>query len=120
STADSKLIEIDGKYGQLQSDVGGVADLMGYDYSTLTPTQIADIGSEHMLDWFLDNDDTKGDNAKILPNGRIVGIDKGRAFKHFGAWKGLSGDSSMNSNANTIYSQLFDAIRGGKMNKADV
>lgn len=120
STADSKLIEIDGKYGQLQSDVGGVADLMGYDYSTLTVQQIADIGSEHILDWFLDNDDTKGDNAKILPNGRIVGIDKGRAFKHFGAWKGLSGDSSMNSNANTVYSQLFDTIRAGKLSKDDV
>lgn len=120
STADSKLIELDGKYGQLQSDLGGVSDLMGFDYSTLTPVQIADIGNEHMLDWFLDNDDTKGDNAKILPNGRIVGIDKGRALKHFGAWQGLSGDSSMNSNANTIYSQLFDAIRGGKMKKEDV
>ncbi len=120
STADSKLVELDGKYGQIQSDLGGVADLMGFDYSTLTASQIADIGKEHILDWFLDNDDSKGDNAKILPNGHIVGIDKGRSFKHFGAWKGLSGDSSMNSNANTIYSQLFDAIRSGKMNQEDV
>lgn len=116
-TADSKLVTIDGKYGQLQKDVGGVSDLMGADYSQLTDVQIADIGSEHLLDAFLDNDDTKGDNAKILPSGRIVGIDKGRAFKHFGGWSAFSADSSMNSNAQTIYAQLYDTIRAGKIDK---
>lgn len=120
NTADSKLETLDGKYGNLQKDVGGVADLMGYDYSTLTQQQIADIGKEHLLDLFLDNDDTKGDNAKILPNGHIVGIDKGRAFKHYGAWKGFSADESMNSNADTIYAKLYNAIRSGKLDKEAV
>lgn len=120
STAESKLVTLDGQYGQLQGDVGGVADLMGFDYSTLTAQQIGDIGSEHVLDWFLDNDDTKGDNAKILPSGRIVGIDKGRAFKHFGKWKGLSGDYQMDSNAATIYNALYSTIREGKIDKATV
>ena len=117
STAESKVLTLDGKYGQLQADVGGVADLMDADLSTLTAQQIGDIGSEHVLDWFLDNDDSKGDNMKILPNGRIVGIDKGRAFKHFGAWDGLSADSKMDTNCPTVYNRLYTAIRGGKIDK---
>lgn len=119
STADSKLVELDGKYGQLQKDLGGVTDLSGYDFSTLTPSQIADIGREHILDWFLDNDDTHSANMKILTNGQVVGIDKGRAFKHYGHWNGLSPDG-MNTNTQTVYSKMFDAIQSGKLSKADV
>lgn len=120
STSDSQLVTLDGKYGQLQKDVGGISDLMGADYSTLTSVQIADIGNEHMLDWFLDNDDSHGANAKVLQNGHIVGIDKGRAFKHFGAWKGLSGDGQMDSNAATVYNKLYTAIRSGKLDKESI
>jgi hypothetical protein len=118
-TAKSKIVTIDGQRGQLQSDVGGVGNLMGADYGTLTAKQLADIANEHVLDWFLDNDDAKGDNVKVMSNGHVVGIDKGRAWKHFGAWNGLSGDENMNTNASTIYAQMFSAIRSGKISKED-
>ncbi len=120
STTDSSLITLDGDYGNLQKDVGGSSSLLNYKYSTLSSDQIADIGMEHLLDHFLDNDDTKGDNAKILDNGHIVGIDKGRSFKHFGSWNSLAADESMNSNADTIYSHLYNAIRSGSFKKEDV
>lgn len=118
-TAGSELTTLDGKYGQLQKDLGAVGDLVNFDMSTLTAKQIADIGKEHLLDWFLDNDDTHHENIKILPDGSLVGIDKGRAFKHFGKWQGLDPDS-MNTNTNTVYSKLFNAVKSGKLSKEDV
>lgn len=119
-TADSKLVTLDGAYGQLQQDLGGVGDLMNFDYKTLTVDQIADIGMEHVLDHFLDNDDAKGDNVKILANGHIVGIDKGRAFKHYIHWNSLSANEELNTNAVTIYSQLYDKVRSGAYKKVDL
>lgn len=119
NTAQSELTTLDGKYGQLQKDLGGVSDLAKFDMSTLTANQIADIGREHILDWFLDNDDTHSANMKVLSDGSIVGIDKGRAFKHFGKWQGLN-PNAMNSNTQTVYSKLFTAIQSGKLSKEDV
>lgn len=118
-TAGSQLIELDGKYGQLQKDLGSKSSLAQFDLSTLNANQIADIGREHILDWFLDNDDTHSENMQMLPDGSLVGIDKGRAFKHFGKWQGLN-PSAMNSNAQTIYSRLFQTIQSGKLSKEDV
>jgi vacuolar-type H+-ATPase subunit E/Vma4 len=115
----SSLQTLNGQYGQLQSDAGGVGDLMNADYSKQSLTTLKDVAAEHILDWFLDNDDTKGDNVRVMANGHVVGIDKGRAFKSYGAWKGLSGDAAMNSNANTVYSQMYAAIKSGKISKAD-
>ncbi len=119
NTSGSELTTLDGKYGQLQKDLGSVGSLANHDMSTLTASQIADIGKEHILDWFLDNDDTHSENMQMLPNGQLVGIDKGRAFKHFGAWNGLD-PQGMNSNAQTVYSKLFAAIKSGKLSKEDV
>jgi hypothetical protein len=115
----SSLETLNGQYGQLQTDAGGVGDLMNADYGKQSLVTLKDVAAEHLLDWFLDNDDTKGDNVRVMENGHVVGIDKGRAFKSYGAWKGLSGDSSMNSNANTVYSQMYAAIRSGKISKQD-
>jgi len=117
-TADSKLVELDGHYGQLQKDVGGVGDMVNFDYSNITAMQAADVAMEHVLDWQLDNDDTRGANAIILPDGHIVGIDKGRAFKHVFNWKGLDHQNGgMNTNAHTVFDQMYDGIKNGSISK---
>jgi hypothetical protein len=116
-SAKSKIVTINGTRGQLQSDVGGIGTLHGAKYGSLSAKTLGDIAKEHVLDWFLDNDDTKGDNVTLWSDGTVVGIDKGRAWKHFGAWSGLSGDDSMNSNADTIYARMFTAMRDGKITK---
>ena len=120
SSPEPKLVTIDGDYGLLQSKVHAEGDLLKADYSKLTAEQIADIGSEHVLDWMLDNDDTKGDNALIQADGRIVGIDKGRTMRAYGSWQGLSGTAAADSNAPTIYTKLFDAMRAKKFSKEDL
>lgn len=121
-TSSIETVEYNGTemYGMMQSKIDSVGDLMGMDYSTLTKHQLADVATEHVLDWVLDNDDTKGDNILISQNGRLSGIDKGRTFRAYGSWKGLSGDGQMNSNAHTVYSDLFASIRSGKIDQKDV
>lgn len=122
-SADSDLVEmeIDGeiKYGQMQKMLPAVADMGSVDYSTLTPEQIADLSSEHIFDWLINNDDTWSSNALLLDSGRIVGIDKGRAFAQYGNWQGLDIDA-MNSMVTTVYSDLYKTLASGSHSKEDL
>lgn len=113
-TANSKLLKQDGHYGQMQDVVDGVGDLTGFDYSTISPQMLADIEGEHMLDWMLQNDDTKADNAIITPGGNIVGIDKARSFKDYGVvnWDHDAPDGNL-----SIYTRLYSAVKSGKISK---
>lgn len=104
------------EYGLLMKGVPAVGDLMNADLGSLTGAQVGDIASEHVLDWMLDNDDTKGDNALITPDGKIVGIDKGRTFVSYGHWDGLN-PNGMNTNAHTVFSRMFHDIEDGKISK---
>lgn len=113
-TANSKLVNQDGHYMQLQSKVDGIGDLTGFDYSTISPTMLADIEGEHMLDWLLQNDDTKADNAIVTSFGNVVGIDKARSFKDYGVvdWNHDAPDGNL-----SIYTRLYDAISHGDVSK---
>lgn len=128
-TPKSEMVEIEvkgqKKYGQLQKMVPNVVGTMNTTkLDSLSAKQLAAIGSEHMLDWILDNDDTHGENLLVTSSGDLIGIDKGRSFKKGGHsvpgnWKGLD-IHQMNSNANTVYSQLYKAVMSGKLDKAEV
>lgn len=112
-TAESQLIEFDGVYGQIQAMLPIQSTLAGFTgaaFATLTRTQLCALAREHLLDWAIDNDDSHGENIGVLADGSIVGIDKGRAWRYFGGWDGLSGDSSANSNAPLAYTALYAAI----------
>jgi hypothetical protein len=113
-TADSKLVNVDGHYGQMQDVVDGIGDMTGFDYSTITPDLIADVEGEHLLDWMLQNDDTKADNIILTADGRAVGIDKARSFKDFGAvnWDHNAPDGNL-----TVYTRLYTAIKNGQVSK---
>lgn len=116
-TAKSELMTLDGQYGQMQQDVGGVGDFSGFDFKTLTTKQIADIEGEHLLDYFMNNDDAKYDNAKIQADGSVVGIDKARSFGFYGQWdwEGSAADGNT-----TIYQNMYSAIRSGAFSKEDL
>ena len=113
-TADSRLIQQDGHYTQMQDVVEGVGDLTNFDFSTITPKMIADIEGEHMLDWMLQNDDTKADNAIVTADGHVVGIDKARSFKDYGA---VSWDHDAPDGNLSIYTRLYSAVKSGKVSK---
>lgn len=112
--ADSRLIEHDGAYGQAQAMLPVAHNLAGYsgeDFNSLTLDQLIALAREHLLDWAIDNDDSHGENIVILDDATLVGIDKGRAWRYFGGWDGLSATGSANSNAPLVYTELYTAIR---------
>lgn len=109
-TADSRLHTHDGLYGQAQRMLPVTRDLTGVDLTTLSTDQLTDIAREHLLDWALDNDDCHRQNIVELHDGTIVGIDKGRAWRYFGAWPGLTGDHHADTNCALVYTALYDAI----------
>jgi hypothetical protein len=70
--------------GVMQRMFQNKGSMEGVPPSELSEAQLRDATSSHVFDWLLDNDDTHYRNLMRLNNGRLAGIDKGRAFKHFG------------------------------------
>jgi hypothetical protein len=112
-TAESHLVDHDGQYGQIQAALPVERSLLGVTgaaFAELTRAQLTAIAKEHLLDWALDNDDTHGDNIVLCTDGTAIGIDKGRAWRYFGGWDGLSATTTANTNAQLIYTDLYAAI----------
>lgn len=121
ATAASMLIEHDGVFGQVQRLFDVAHDLAGWtgkDFLKLTPTQLSQLAREHTLDWAIDNDDTHGENIIVTKAGDVIGIDKGRGWRYFGAWPGLAGTNTANTNCQLIYTSLYNAIAAGHFEQA--
>lgn len=139
-TPKSELMDFNGHYGQAQQKLDNVGDMtfgqqLGFydrpsiDWSQMTQRQVSDIGREHLLDWALANDDDRASNLLRTPEGGIVGIDKGRAYRNLGFhqhggdsyakgdWQGLDGGKGADSNAALISTQMFDAMRDHSIGK---
>ena len=121
-TPESSITSDAGQYGQVQRLVDAIGDLeygqeVGwYDvapipWSSLSAEQVSDIACEHVLDWALDNDDSRASNYLRTADGRIVGIDKGRAFVSFGHWEGLAADKRADERSAQVSTSLYAAIR---------
>lgn len=107
----------DGEMGFQQEFANKVGDLTkGHDTSLLAETQLNDLAKEHVLDWILDNDDSHGENFMVMQDGHLVGIDKSRAFKAYGQWKGLD-PAAMNTNASLVYSDLYTRVQNKQFTK---
>lgn len=124
----SRLIEFDGKSGQAQAKLNAEGDMqygakLGfYDaapvpWTELTQRQLSDVAREHVLDWALDNDDARASNFLQMPDGSVVGIDKGRSWADFGHWNGLAGDERMDERSAQLVTQLYQAVRDHKFSK---
>lgn len=125
STPGSRLGVVEGDGGVIQDFAPSVSSFVGpngekIDLTTLDAKQLGAVASEHVLDWIMDNDDTHKSNILIKADGKLVGIDKGRAFYQYGHWNGLSGNSSANTQAAVVYTDMYDAIRAGKLPKEHV
>lgn len=118
-TAHSEMVTLKGAQHQAQAEIKGkplghYTDMQPW--STFTPEAIADIASEHMLDWVVANDDSSPNNLIQRPDGRVIGIDKGRAWGNM-KWPGLAGDKSMDTMTQLIYTKLYNAIRSHEISK---
>jgi hypothetical protein len=128
-TPDSTLITFEGQFGQAQRKLDAVGDMaygqpLGYydhpdiDWSQLSQREISDIAREHALDWVLANDDSRASNLLRMPDGSIVGIDKGRAWRDFGTdheWQGLS--KQADTNCALMSTALYNAVRNHQISK---
>ena len=117
-TARADIVTIDGRTGLIQEALENTGDLEKFDFSQTTPLMAEGLGAEQVLDWMLDNDDSHRENFLVRRDGSLVGIDKGRTYRHFGAWDGLSTTETANSNTEDLaYTEFFNAVRAGQVSR---
>lgn len=87
-TPDTGIVTIDGKRGSLQKLIPGTNPWpTSFNPAKVSIDDAIKIQKEHIFDWLVANHDAHAMNLLKTPDGKIVGIDKGQAFKYFGADK---------------------------------
>ena len=109
-------------------NIGSLGDVDGASVpvENLSPKQLGQLAASHVLDWFIDNDDSHSENILIGNGGEIIGIDKARGFLQYGHWHGLDVDNPDSLNINTkdsetgaavVYADMIHAIKDGKFSQ---
>lgn len=89
--------------------------------SDLSEEDIIELSKEQVIDWLISNHDAHG-NQFIRKDGRIIGIDKSQALKHFGTdVLGTLNDRFYHPNGENgedypIYKYIRDALKNKKFN----
>jgi len=79
------VVELDGQTGSLQKILpGSVVSPTNFKPKNLSASETIAIQKEHIFDWLVANHDAHSGNLLKTPDGDIVGIDKGQAFKWLG------------------------------------
>lgn len=83
---DTFVVTLDGKRGSIQRmfDSHNAFDHGGFRPTELGAADMAAVQREHVLDWLLSNHDGHLEQFQRLPDGTLVGIDKGQAFRWMG------------------------------------
>lgn len=99
-----------------KSDIEGeLADVAPRSFASLDAKITKQIQEHQVLDWMLGNHDSHHNNFLILNDGRVVGIDKGQAFKFFGKDQ-LAHDYRPPGNPQRLaYETLWDDYRAGRI-----
>jgi len=119
-TADVYVVSHRGKAGTIQRLFKDVKHdgLGNVGVNGLSQKQVADLQRQHVLDWLIGNNDGHLDNFLVLKNGKLVGIDRGQAFRYFKTDK-LALDYNPNAKygIEVFYNRFFAAARDGKLRK---
>lgn len=81
STPPVRAIVLGGDTGSLQARVMGAKTLDNSEYASLTDAEVGEVLSQHAIDMFLGDHDGGVSNWLRAPDGRLVVIDKGQAFR---------------------------------------
>lgn len=82
---DTYVVTLGGRRGSIQRMFDSKEGFPnGFNPKALTGPDLAAVQREHVLDWMLANHDGHRDQFLRLPDGNMVGIDKGQAFRWFG------------------------------------
>lgn len=79
--AETHIVNIGGRSGSIQRWYPDVETTVGNLGDRLTPAQTVAAQKEAIFDWLIGNNDGHDHNLLVLRDGRVVGIDKGQAFK---------------------------------------
>ena len=115
-----RVVTLDGKVGSIQKWRTGLAakkDFAGVDPADLSPSDVAQLQREHVVDWLISNHDGHGKQFLRTRDGRVHGIDKGQLFKFLGDDR-LSVDYHPNQahgESEPYYNTVFRAAKQGKV-----
>ena len=101
-------ITLGGKNGVIQKFFPNVTSPFAgsFNAKTLTKAQALQLQKEHVFDWLVSNHDANGSNILKDVDGNLIGIDKGQAYKFFGA-DTLDPSFNPNGHAVPVANQLF-------------
>jgi hypothetical protein len=110
---------VDGKFGSLQEVVPQAKDAFPgtFDASKLSKQDLQTLLQHQVLDWFIGNHDSHKGNFVRAPDGTLVGVDKGQAFKFYNGDQ-LSTDFHINEHP-SVYAQLWQQYEQGKVDITD-
>jgi len=106
--AETHVVTIGGRVGSMQRWYTEASTTVR-NTNRLTPAQTVQAQKEALFDWLISNHDGHDGNLLVLDDGRLVGIDKGQAFKFWGKDR-LDWDYNPNSNVN-VYSWHNKTLR---------
>jgi hypothetical protein len=115
---DAKYVQLSGADGVLINVIED-AEPLGPEHKTTPPAtakmqeHFDDIVQQHALDWLVSNHDAHGENFLIDPKGKLVGIDKGQAWKFVGKDE-LSPDYNPNASSQ-VYHFFWNQVKEGKL-----
>jgi SPP1 gp7 family putative phage head morphogenesis protein len=82
---DTWVVSLNGTRGSLQRMYDAKPAFgSGFDPQTLAEADLLAVQQQHVLDWLLSNHDGHLEQFLRLPDGSLVGIDKGQGFRWFG------------------------------------
>lgn len=117
-------ITLNGKKGSIQYMYDGSSDAFpggSFDPTKLSPADLHAMQQEQIFDWMVSNFDTHSGQWIRLPDGQLVSVDKGQAFKFFGNdkldWNYVP--VTPLGNDKLTYSQLWKAFIDGKVDLKD-
>jgi hypothetical protein len=99
---------VNGKYGMIQKIIPNTTSPYAgsFNAKTVTQAQALQLQQEHIFDWLVSNHDSNGSNILKGADGKLIGIDKGQAYKFFGA-DTLDPSFNPNGHAVPIANQFF-------------
>lgn len=110
----STIMTLGGKYSYVQYLAPADGSMQGKDIKNLPAKLIAEAMSEHINDWLVANHDSHSENLLISPDGqKIIGIDKGQAFKFFPDDKLAVGYLPPGNGAPVWYDQFYKGVQNG-------
>lgn len=110
---------VGGQFGSLQEMVPQSKPAFPgtFDASKLSKKDLQTLLQHQVLDWFIGNHDSHKGNIVRAPDGTLVGIDKGQAFKFYNGDQ-LSTDFHINEHP-SVYAQLWQQYEQGKVDITD-